>query len=437
MKLSWQAVVGNEYTIEHCPDFQNWQVFGTETAVEEEMRRSIVIDGATSDMFRIIETDLSSSAFAPSNLIANGGFEQLNGPVPLGWQKGGYGSNTRTFTYPAPGRSGQRSAKLTVTGYVNGDAKWFFNDIPVTAGSTYRYSDWYLSDAESNITLRFELTNGSYVYVGALNPPASPSWTYIRHTFTAPPGAIKLTVFHALTRNGNLTLDDCILIDVTPSLPSTGMISFDFDDGWSDTVANSRPLLESAGYKGTFYIVTERVNRPTVMSVSDLQALRTAGHEVSGHTITHRDLTQLDNQSVEREINLSRQQLVNWGITPQTAFAYPFNGYNANVKRLVREAGFRCASSTDGGINVKYSFDQFALKRTSMRPTTTIAEVKAQIDQAIAEKGWYIMVFHHVNDSGIDYSVTPAFLGQIINYAKSKNVKVVTASEGANLFLNP
>jgi len=64
---------------------------------------------------------------------------------------------------------------------------------------------------------------------------------------------------------------------------------------------------------------------------------------------------------------------------------------------------------------------------------TTVADVKAQIDEALSTRQWLILVFHQIENNGEQYSTTPQNLTQIANYITQKNIKTVTASQGVAL----
>jgi hypothetical protein len=52
------------------------------------------------------------------------------------------------------------------------------------------------------------------------------------------------------------------------------------------------------------------------------------------------------------------------------------------------------------------------------------------VDTAILNKSWVILVFHEVNTSGDQYSVTPAMLQSMVDYLKQTGVSVVTEQQG-------
>ncbi|HLG90997.1 MAG TPA: Ig-like domain-containing protein, partial [Candidatus Saccharimonadales bacterium] len=80
--------------------------------------------------------------------VPNGSLEE-GSTSPTGWQNNNWGSNTASFQYVNnDGHSGSKSAKVTVSNYVDGDAKWFFTPIStLTPGTQYRFTAWYKGSA--------------------------------------------------------------------------------------------------------------------------------------------------------------------------------------------------------------------------------------------------------------------------------------------------
>jgi peptidoglycan/xylan/chitin deacetylase (PgdA/CDA1 family) len=157
--------------------------------------------------------------------------------------------------------------------------------------------------------------------------------------------------------------------------------------------------------------------------------MQSDGHVIDAHTRSHPNLTTLTSSQQQAEIAGSRQDLLDLGATPVSAFAYPLGAYNSSVQQQVRNAGFIGARSSNGGYNDKRT-DKYALRRVSMENTTTLAKIKADIDAALMEKRWVILLFHEVNTSGHRYSVTPAMFQQIVDYLKQKGVTPITIQQG-------
>jgi hypothetical protein len=164
-----------------------------------------------------LTTDAFSLWQSP-NLIPNPSVETAGtGGNPANWFRGGSGSNTRAFTYPVAGEEGAKAVKVEVSGYVNGTAKWYFSDVPVSAGKVYAFSDSYQSNAQSFVGARFRKPDGTYTYGNSIYYAASPSgWNITQRAITVPAGITSMTVYHGLAQNGTLTTDDASLTLVSP-----------------------------------------------------------------------------------------------------------------------------------------------------------------------------------------------------------------------------
>jgi RHS repeat-associated protein len=150
-----------------------------------------------------------------SNLVQNASLESAdpgNSAVPDKWQSGAWGTNSATFSYPSNGHTGSRSAKTEVTGYTDGDAKWYFNPVNVTGGVSYSFSDYYKSNVSTSVVADYTLADNSHSYVWLGAPSASSSaWAQATYNFTAPATAVKATVLHVVAAVGWLQVDDADL----------------------------------------------------------------------------------------------------------------------------------------------------------------------------------------------------------------------------------
>jgi len=209
---------------------------------------------------------VANSAPAPApipvtaNLIQNPSLETLGATgTPAGWTSGGWGSNASTFSVVA-GADGARAIRVDTTGYSSGDAKWYSAEVPVTAGTTYTFSDLYRSNRASELTIQYKLANGAYSYVWVAGLGASSTWTTASATFTVPTDAVAMTMFHLIAGTGWLETDKYSLTPPSqtppPSQMPTGMITLTFDDGWASQLQNAVPLLQQANLPASFFIVT-------------------------------------------------------------------------------------------------------------------------------------------------------------------------------------
>lgn len=372
---------------------------------------------------------------APNNLVPNPSFESTDAAgQPAPWGRGRWGTNTAAFSFPVSGYEGSKAARVEISAYTSGDAKWHFPETQTAAGRTYSFSDAYRSNETTRVTVQWRLQDGSRTYTDLPNAPASLSWRTYSASFTAPQGAVALTVFHVLRSVGYLETDAFSLVQTgnqsDPVLFDTGLVAIHFDDGWLSSYENALPILDAAGFKSTHFITTEYLGPtfPGYVKPSHVRDMEARGHEIGAHTRTHPDLTSLSISQARSEIAGSREDLLGFGLNTIDFFAYPFGAYNQQIIALVQEAGFRAARSSDGGYNLKTE-DIWTLNRQPMTNTTTFTQVKGYIDKAMADRSLVILLFHEVDTNTHTYNVTPALFQQIVNYMKTKGIEPVTMQE--------
>ncbi len=230
-----------------------------------------------------------------NNLVMNGNFETAGtGGNPANWNRGGWGTNTRTFTYPATGSTGS-GAGLTVTGYTNGDAKWYFTPIAVTPGTQYTVSDRYNSTVASEVLIQYTLTGGANQYASLQTLPSTGgTWQTMSRTFTPPANTTSMTLFHLIAGNGTLTLDD---VSVTgpgsatttdTTAPTVAITAPAASSTISGTVALTASSSDNIGVAGVTFLIDN-----TVVGVEDTTApysinVNTTGIANGSHTIRAR-----------------------------------------------------------------------------------------------------------------------------------------------------
>jgi hypothetical protein len=173
-----------------------------------------------------------------TNLITNSSLETLgtNGD-PVGWFRGGWGNNTRVLSiidYPPipPGSNycgdfiyqnpdGEYAGKIVISNYVDGDAKWYFADVPIGVNKNFTLTHSYRTNPTTYTELiaRYTLANGTFQYVKVANLEPSGSFgcqgadsiKTVTNTFTAPNNAVSMTLYQKLISNGFLEIDKFVL----------------------------------------------------------------------------------------------------------------------------------------------------------------------------------------------------------------------------------
>lgn len=105
-------------------------------------------------------------------------------------------------------------------------------------------------------------------------------------------------------------------------------------------------LLKKCGMQGTFYIskqhelVRERLSEDKIRDLASTM-------EVGAHTMTHPDLTKISLDDAKREIFDSKIWIESVTQKPCDLFCYPRGRWNEQTKKIVQDAGFRGARTTE------------------------------------------------------------------------------------------
>lgn len=137
-----------------------------------------------------------------------------------------------------------------------------------------------------------------------------------------------------------------------------------FDDGYRSTLEHGLPVLAELGLPATIFVPTEYVgtvspmswpgidnwlgtpyeNELRCLSWEQLRRLLDAGWEVASHTLTHPHLTEIDDESLRRELAESRWTCERELGGPCLTLAYPYGDHDDRVEAAARDAGYEAAA---------------------------------------------------------------------------------------------
>jgi peptidoglycan/xylan/chitin deacetylase (PgdA/CDA1 family)/uncharacterized protein YjdB len=229
------------------------------------------------------------------------------------------------------------------------------------------------------------------------------------------------------------------------TITNHGLVSINFDDGYQSMYDNGLPILDAAGLKSTQYIITQQVDTDSYVTRDEVLQMYSNGHEIGVHTRTHPNLTTLTEAQMMDEIVGAKQDLISWGIMP-TTLAYPYGGYDLTVEAVVQSAGLRGARDSDLGYNSSglglyfggpLYHDTLPLELWSeaaeMDMNTTLSDITSEIDYAVANNLWLIILFHRVDETDpccSSISVDHSLIQGTVDYLVQQHVPVVTNNEG-------
>lgn len=374
--------------------------------------------------------DALLQVYAPSgttDVIPNGSVE-TGGTSPSLWQNSKWGTNTPTFSYVTnDGYTGNRSLKVTMNGYTDGDAKWFFDPIKtLTPGQQYRFSVNYKGTVIGHPVAMFLKADGTEQYFGMpvpLNVSAS-NWQTYSDTFSVPSDAVAVSVFMYVNQNGWLQTDNYTISDYHPTGFNRPLLTLTFDDGHEDNALTALPLLDQYGFKSTQCYATSFIEGNT-QAVSDVLAFKNSGHEICSHTVTHPFLTTLDATDLNYELQHAKQYLESIIGQPVPNFATPYGDYNATVNNAIATY-YQSHRTVDEGYNSKDNFNTYRLRVQNILDTTSANQVASWIAQAQASNTWLILVYHRVADNPGPYDSYTNIFAQHLAAIQASGITVKT-----------
>lgn len=164
------------------------------------------------------------------------------------------------------------------------------------------------------------------------------------------------------------------------------------DDGFADNFRNALPVLLREGIPATVFLTAGYIGEAelpvlrdrrgiTPLTWEEVRAMAEAGVELGAHTLTHASLPALDDESLRREVQGSRDRIeAETGLRP-SSFCYPRGHFDERVKRAVRAAGFELACTTLPGC-VTPDTHPFSLRRTFIAFDDTLRDFRRKLEGA-------------------------------------------------------
>ncbi len=196
-----------------------------------------------------------------------------------------------------------------------------------------------------------------------------------------------------------------------PQTDHQGAVSLSFDDAYPSHCRVAMPLLEQHGFRGTFYVVVDKLRQQNKYRSVDSLPLETwqnaeqRGHEIGSHTMSHTDLQEAGVRQRQSELYVSKFVLdVLFQQASTTSLSYPHSGVDDSVIDAARNF---YTSGRAGSIKAQRPFyndpaqlDFFRLQSRFLCSGEKYAEWNELVDQTLAAGGWLIETLHPLDENG-------------------------------------
>ncbi|MGW3725293.1 polysaccharide deacetylase family protein [Streptomyces sp. NPDC000851] len=165
-----------------------------------------------------------------------------------------------------------------------------------------------------------------------------------------------------------------------------------FDDGYEGVHRHALPVLAKHGFPATLFVSTGWLRGAydtgggldRMLDWDQVRQLADAGVEIGGHSHSHPQLDQLDDDALRFELTRCRDIVAGeLGALP-VSFAYPYGYSSHRVRQEVRATGYAQALAVGNGLARRHQ-GPYALRRVTVRRSTGLEEFERLIEgRAIA-----------------------------------------------------
>jgi len=143
-------------------------------------------------------------------------------------------------------------------------------------------------------------------------------------------------------------------------------VVFTFDDGYESFYSQTYSIIKKHKIKVTNYLIADFLGKTNYMSKAQVDKIFADGYlEIGSHTLNHSGLTLVSINEADRQITESKKKLESLFNTKVSSFCYPYGFYNLDVAKLVSNAGYTNATTTELGSVVS---DDRLFQITRIRP---------------------------------------------------------------------
>lgn len=206
----------------------------------------------------------------------------------------------------------------------------------------------------------------------------------------ARPYTLSRAVFEShLTEIANSPLHPTLIDEVDFTQPDRHLF-LTFDDGGRSALHVAR-LLSEYGWRGHFFIVTERIGRRTFLDASEIRQIHEMGHHVGSHSHTHPDIFwDLPIGRMSAEWKRSTEILSNIVGKPCISASVPGGDTSRTVLESAARAGLRYVFTSEPRLRLQSINGCRVLGRLTIKGEMSLAALRARL----AGRGWLRTMAH-------------------------------------------
>ena len=204
------------------------------------------------------------------------------------------------------------------------------------------------------------------------------------------------------------------ILRVVPWNGYPAALSLTFDNGDPTQLDQAVPALDQHGWKGTFFLAANRINRR-----EDWRKVFENGHELGNHSLDLFHAARLDPRAEESQVLGARNVLKKSFGVPVFTYAYPYGEISPGLKAQASKTHLAARGGEGPSYVLKPSDnpDWFNLPSRTIRAGGNPKLQQVWLGETRRNGGWTVLTIHAVGGTGEDAIPTDLF-GRLLDGAE-------------------
>lgn len=167
-----------------------------------------------------------------------------------------------------------------------------------------------------------------------------------------------------------------------------------FDDGYESVYINAIPIIKKYGIRTVLFLTTDYIDgkikldrfflnkySPSPLAWEQVKEIRSLGAELGCHSLTHRNMADLDEKAAYLESFASRKRILDMTGYNVSSFSYPFGNrgsFNEKTEKILSAMGYEKAYTNMMGMD-NSEVKPFAIRRIRIYSTDNMLRFKMKI----------------------------------------------------------
>lgn len=142
------------------------------------------------------------------------------------------------------------------------------------------------------------------------------------------------------------------------------LVMLTFDDGYKNNYTYAYPVLKENGFSAVIFVVVNKIGEEDYLSVDEIRQMQKDGIVIASHTLNEKYVPSLKKVRLYEELRGSKEKLEQLAGEPVEFFAYCSGGYTIQAQKILKDAGYLAAFTTNRGFDKSLANDDpYAIRR--------------------------------------------------------------------------